>query len=118
MPERGAVELYGITNCDQVKRARGWLKEQGIAYTFHDFKAEEPSAELVRSWLKTVPWDTLINRRGTTWRQLAEKDRPVDVSSALNAALAKPSLIKRPVLVFRGAVTVGFEEAHYQALFG
>jgi arsenate reductase len=112
------VELYGITNCDQVKRARSWLKEHQIAYSFHDFKSEPPSAELIEGWLKHVAWDTLINRRGTTWRALDLSERPTDPKSALAAAQAKPSLIKRPVLMTRGQISVGFDDANYQHLFG
>ena len=118
MPETGAAELYGIANCDQVKKARSWLKAEDVDYTFHDFKVEPPSAALVKSWLNAVGWETLINRRGTSWRLLGEKERPVDATSALSAALSKPSLIKRPVLVMKGNTTVGFDAAVYRSLFG
>jgi Spx/MgsR family transcriptional regulator len=110
---RGMTTLYGITNCDTVKRARAWLDEHGIAYGFHDFKKEGvPEAELDR-WLRAPGWEALVNRRGTTWRRLDEATRAsvVDAASARAALLANPSLIKRPVVNWgpRAGVTTGFD---------
>jgi arsenate reductase (glutaredoxin) len=107
--------LYGIPNCDTVKRARAWLDEHGVPYRFHDFKKEGvPEAELDR-WLKAPGWEALVNRRGTTWRKLDDATRAavVDAGSARDVLLANPSLIKRPVVHWKdGAdVTTGFDPA-------
>jgi Spx/MgsR family transcriptional regulator len=112
--------VYGISNCDTVKRARAWLTEQGIDYTFHDFKKlGVPEAEL-DGWLAAAGWETLVNRRGTTWRSLDDATRGavVDTASARQALLANPSLIKRPVVHWPGRpqVTVGFDGEAWQAL--
>lgn len=110
---RMTTTLYGIPNCDTVKRARSWLDTQGVAYRFHDFKKEGvPEAELDR-WLATVGWETLVNRRGTTWRRLDDDTRAavVDTASARRVLMANPSLIKRPVVEWNGKndVTTGFD---------
>ncbi len=106
------IDVYGIPNCDTVKRARTWLDGQGLAYTFHDFKKQGvPDAALAR-WLAAVGWEPLVNRRGTTWRQLDEAARQavVDADAAAAALRAHPSLVKRPVVEWAdGAVTVGFD---------
>ena len=102
--------LYGIPNCDSVKRARAWLSEQRIAVTFHDFKkAGVPPARL-DAWIAAVGWEALVNRKGITWRQLDESMRAgvVDAVSARALMLAQPSVIKRPVIEWpAGGVTVG-----------
>jgi len=110
--------LYGIPNCDTVKRARSWLDEQGVAYRFHDFKKEGVPETELDQWLKSPGWDALVNRRGTTWRRLddATRDAVVDAPTARAVLLANPSLIKRPVVQWdsgRG-VTVGFDAAQWQ----
>lgn len=109
---RPMIDVYGIPNCDTVKRARTWLDGQGLAYTFHDFKKQGvPDAALAR-WLAAVGWEPLVNRRGTTWRQLDEAARQavVDADAAAAALRAHPSLVKRPVVEWAdGAVTVGFD---------
>ncbi|MGJ7579746.1 ArsC family reductase [Variovorax sp. RHLX14] len=109
--------LYGIPNCDTVKRARAWLDEHGIAYRFHDFKKEGvPEAELDR-WLASPGWEALVNRRGTTWRKLDDAARAsvTDAASARTVLIANPSLIKRPVVDWNGAdtVTTGFDAVHW-----
>lgn len=111
--------LYGIPNCDTVKRARAWLDEHGVAYRFHDFKKEGvPEAELDR-WLKAPGWEALVNRRGTTWRKLDDATRAsvVDAGSARAVLMANPSLIKRPVVHWkdRADVTTGFDPAEWAA---
>ena len=111
--------LYGIPNCDTVKRARAWLDDHGIAYRFHDFKKEGvPEAELDR-WLKAPGWEALVNRRGTTWRKLDDATRAsvVDAGAARTVLLAHPSLIKRPVVHWDGRpdVTTGFDGAEWSA---
>ena len=107
-----ATVLYGIPNCDSVKRARAWLAERGTAFAFHDFKKQGLTRELVAGWLAQLDWETLVNRKGTTWRGLDESLRAgvADAASARALMLAHPSVIKRPVIEWpAGAVTVGFE---------
>jgi arsenate reductase (glutaredoxin) len=110
------ITLYGIPNCDTVKKARAWLTEQGIEYTFHDFKKQGvPEGELPH-WLKAVGWETLLNRKGTTWRKLDDATRValVDAASAQALMLAQSSIIKRPVVQWTdGAITVGFDAASW-----
>jgi arsenate reductase len=110
--------LYGIKNCDTVRKARQWLEAQGIDYTFHDFRANGLESKDLRAWVKAVGWETLLNRRGTTWRQLPDKDKDgVDEKRAIDLMLAQPTLIKRPVLVHKKITHVGFKPAEYEALF-
>ena len=114
------TKLYGIPNCDTVKRARTWLDEQGIGYEFHDFKKQGvPEAELDR-WLQSPGWEALVNRRGTTWRRLDDATRAsvVDTASARTVLLANPSLIKRPVVNWgpKAGVTTGFDAAAWKSL--
>ena len=112
------MTLYGIPNCDTVKRARAWLAEQGIAHEFHDFKkAGVPEARL-DAWLAAVGWETLLNRKGTTWRKLSDATREavIDVATARTVMLANPSVIKRPVGHWPdGRVTVGLESLQLAA---
>ncbi len=112
------VHLYGISNCDTVKRARAWLDQADVVAVFHDFKREPPSADLLRSWMAQVPWSVLVNRQGTTWRKLVPADQQavVDAASAQALMLAQPSVIKRPVVLWpSGALTVGFAADDWQA---
>jgi len=104
--------LYGITNCDTVKRARGWLADQGVGHRFHDFKKAGVPAEALARWAGAAGWEKLLNRQGTTWRKLAEADQAAvtDAAAALRLMQAQPSVIKRPVVEWPdGAVTVGFD---------
>lgn len=111
--------LYGIPNCDTVKKARTWLDQHGVAYTFHDFKKAGLDAGTVRGWLRHVDWETLVNRKGTTWRGLdeARKQTVADADSALALMLEAPSVIKRPVLQTGESAHVGFSDALYQQIF-
>ncbi|AOF87663.1 transcriptional regulator, Spx/MgsR family protein [Hydrogenophaga sp. RAC07] len=111
------ITVYGIPNCDTVKKARAWLTDQGVEHHFHDFKKQGvPEVELDR-WLAAVGWETVINRKGTTWRQLDETVRAgvSDAASARAVALANPSVIKRPVVQWTDGITVGFDAAAWQA---
>ena len=114
-----ATTLYGIPNCDTVKRARHWLDTHGVAYRFPDFKKEGvPEAELDR-WLEAPGWEALVNRRGTTWRKLDEATRAsvTDAATARAVLIAHPSLIKRPVVAWEGTedVTTGFDPQAWSA---
>ncbi|MBA3590807.1 ArsC family reductase [Methylibium sp.] len=112
------LSLYGLQNCDTVKKARNWLDGQGLAYRFHDFKkAGVPEAALAR-WIAETGWQRLLNRQGTTWRKLDTSAQAGVVDAATAAALmhAQPSVIRRPVLENGDEVIVGFDEQRYAAL--
>ncbi|MEC5387636.1 ArsC family reductase [Uliginosibacterium sp. H3] len=112
------ITLYGIPNCDTVKKARTWLSEQGIAYVFHDFKKEGLTAERLQDWMQRADWQKLLNTRGTTWRKLPESDREApDAGKAKALMLAQPSLIKRPVVDTGKGLLVGFDPAAWQTTF-
>jgi Spx/MgsR family transcriptional regulator len=108
------IQLYGIPNCDTVKRARAWLTGQGEAHHFHDFKRDGVPPARLDAWLQAVGWEVLLNRKGTTWRQLPEAQRAAvaDAAAARALILKAPSLIKRPVVEWEdGRITVGFDAA-------
>jgi arsenate reductase len=110
--------LYGIKNCDTVRKARQWLEAHNIEYTFHDVRSDGLDKKDLASWVKSVGWETLFNRRGTTWRQLPDKDKEtINETNAIQLMLAQPTLIKRPVLVHQKITHVGFKPAEYEALF-
>lgn len=108
-----SITLYGIPNCETVKKARAWLDVQGKAYAFHDFKKQGVPADHLDSWLRAVGWEKLVNRQGTTWRKLdpAIQARVRDAASARALMLDHPSVIKRPVVEWGGDTTVGFDAA-------
>lgn len=111
--------VYGIPNCSTVKKARAWLEERGVAYTFHDYKKHGVPAERLDAWISAVGWEKLVNRQGTTWRKLDEATREgvADAASAKAVMLAQASVIKRPVIEQNGRVlTVGFDAAATEAL--
>lgn len=113
------IGLYGIPNCDQVKKARAWLDARSIAYAFHDFRKSGIQRALIETWLTDTSWDVLINRKGTTWRGLTDQCKAsiIDADRAIELMLASPSVIKRPVLSVGNATHVGFSDALYQQLF-
>ena len=104
------ITLYGIPNCDTVKKSRAWFAEHGLACTFHDFKKQGVPADLLPTWMAAVGWEKLLNRQGTTWRKLgpARQAAVTDAASAAALMQAEPSVIKRPVVVCAGQVSVGF----------
>ena len=112
------VTIYGIKNCETMKRARAWLDSHGIAYGFHDYKTAGIMHERLEAWVGKVGWEPLLNRAGTTFRKLAEADIDgMTESRAIRMMLAQPSIIKRPVLTLDNAVIVGFKpEVYEQAL--
>ena len=113
------MKLYGIPNCNTVKKARTWLDDHGIPYEFHDFKTQGIDHATIKSWLSQKPWDKLVNRAGMTWRQLsdAEKAAVQDEATACHLMLEKTSVIKRPILVKNDSiVALGFDEPTYQNL--
>ncbi|MCF6210232.1 MAG: ArsC family reductase [Gammaproteobacteria bacterium] len=111
--------LYGIKNCDSVRKARQWLAANDILYTFHDLRADGQDEATLHAWAESVGWETLLNRRGTTWRKLPEEQRNViDEQKAIQLMLDNPTLIKRPVLVSDdGQAHVGFKPTDYETIF-
>lgn len=111
--------LYGIGNCDTVRKARKWLASHDIDYRFHDFRKDGLTARQLKHWATVVGWETLLNRRGQTWRKLPDKAKAdLNAASALKLMQAEPTLIKRPVLEVQSRVHVGFKDTDYQDLFG
>jgi arsenate reductase len=114
-----ATTLYGIRNCDTMKKAWTWLDTHGVAYAFHDYKKEGIDRPRLEAWVKQVGWETLLNRSGTTFRKLPEADRTgLDAQKAVGLMLAQPSMIKRPVLDVGDKLLVGFKPEHYAQQFG
>jgi len=111
------IIVYGIKNCDTVKKARRWLEANGVAFQFHDFRDDGIDEKTIQFWLKSVSWETLLNKRSTTWRQVDQAQRDtINKKSAVELMLAFPSIIKRPVLVKDDTILVGFDEVHYKSL--
>jgi len=112
------VTLYGIKNCDTMKKAMTWLNDAGIEYQFHDYKKEGISEALAQAWVEDLPIDLLINKRGTTWRKLPEEDK-ADLSKekAVSLICANPSLVKRPLLDIGEEKHLGFKPEQYQEIF-
>jgi arsenate reductase len=109
-----AVTIYGIKNCDTMKKARAWLDGHGVAYGFHDYKAEGIDKDRLKQWSGAVGWETLLNRAGTTFRKLPDGDKEgLNERKALALMLAQPSMIKRPVLDLGGKLLVGFKPEIY-----
>lgn len=110
------MKLYGIKNCDTVKKARKWLDEQGVDHQFHDFKKDGLDDDLLSKWESAVGWESLLNRRGTTWRKLPEEVRDtISAQSAHAIMLENPSIIKRPVVENGNEVRVGFNADEWAA---
>ena len=117
------IRLFGIPNCDTVKKARTWLEQQAIPFEFHNFKKDGLTQAQVETWLQKIELDTLINRKGTTWRALSDEQKSCadNQDDAIALILENPSLVKRPVLQInddeRQYVSVGFNDQLYQTIF-
>ena len=113
--DQGVIHLYGIPNCDTVKKARAWLTGQGVAHEFHDFKKQGVPEDRLDAWIAAVGWDKLLNRKGTTWRKLDPELQAavVDAATARPVLMAQASVIKRPVVEWDNAITVGFDAADW-----
>ena len=111
-----ALVMYGIRNCDTVKRARAWLAEREVEYAFHDYKAMGVEAALLQQWAREIGWEKLINRSGTTFRKLDPMETAnLDAARALALMHANPSLIRRPIVTGAGRLLVGFDPTTYEA---
>ncbi|MDT2021971.1 ArsC family reductase [Methylocella sp. CPCC 101449] len=118
MAKAKAITIYGIKNCDTMKKARTWLDDHGVTYQFHDYKTSDIDKASLEKWSGVVGWETLLNRAGTTFRKLPEKDREgLTEKKAIALMLAQPSMIKRPVLDVDGKLTVGFKPDIYGKIF-
>ena len=110
------VKIYGIKNCDTMKKARGWLEGHGIGYDFHDYRVEGLDRRLLERWCDELGWETLLNKSSTTFRALPEADRQnLDRDKAIKLMLAEPTMIKRPVLDAGGKLMAGFKAERYEA---
>ena len=114
MAKGKSITIYGIKNCDTMKKVRAWLDEHSIAYTFHDYKAHGVDRTRLENWVRDVNWETLLNRAGTTFRKLPDADKAdLNKQKAIALMLAQPSIIKRPVLDVDGHLLVGFKPELY-----
>jgi arsenate reductase len=110
--------LYGIKNCDTVKKARRWLESRHIDYRFYDFRADGLDLEQIKSWVEELGWEVLVNRRSTSWKSLSPEQRDtMDKTAAITAILENPTLIKRPLLDTGSERHVGFNDNFYMKLF-
>jgi arsenate reductase (glutaredoxin) len=110
--------VYGIKNCDTMKKARAWLEERGVVYDFHDYKIAGIPKETLAHWVRTVGWEPLLNRAGTTFRKLPDDAKNgITEAKAIRLMLDQPSMIKRPVVDLNGKLLIGFKPAEYQKYF-
>jgi Spx/MgsR family transcriptional regulator len=111
------IKMYGIRNCDTVKKARAWLEKRGVQYEFHDYKLAGIDTDLLHRWCSEIGWEMLLNRAGTTFRKLADPEKQnLSEQKALALMLAQPSMIKRPVVELPGRLIVGFKPELYKTL--
>jgi Spx/MgsR family transcriptional regulator len=110
------ITMFGIKNCDTIKKARKWLEAEGIEYQFHDYKKDGLTAEMLNAWVKNLGWEALVNKRGTTWRKLPEDVKEaIDQASAIQIMLDNASIIKRPLLIDDAdSKLLGFKAEEYQ----
>ena len=112
------ITLYGIPNCDTIKKARRWLENNGTEHHFHNYKKDGIDSSTLQFWCNKLGWETVLNRRGTTWRKLPEADREsITEATAIQLMQDNPSLIKRPILDKNGHLSAGFSDASYTTLF-
>ena len=110
--------VYGIKNCDTIKKARKWLTDNGVDYKFHDVRGDGIDVASIENWIEQAGWETVLNRRGTTWRKLDSSIQESTNRHNVSALLAEnPAMIKRPVLDMNGRITIGFKAENYQTIF-
>ena len=113
------VTLFGIPNCDTVKKARDWLAQHGIAYSFHDYKKSGIERAKLAGWVEKLGWEVVLNRAGTTFRKLPEAERAdIDGEKAIDLMLSQPSMIKRPVVEYAGGLLIGFKPDQWTQALG
>ena len=113
-----SVTLYGIPNCDTVKKARTWLDKRGVAYAFHDYKKHGADPAKIAGWVGEAGWEKVLNRAGTTFKKLPDSDKEgLDAKKAVQVMAANPSAIKRPVVEYPGGLLVGFKENEWEQAF-
>lgn len=113
------LTMYGIPNCDTIKKARKWLNAQGVTYNFHDYKKAGIDEARLKRWIDEAGWETLLNKRGTTFRKLPDTDKAdIDAAKVARLMAANPSMIKRPVIEGAGNLIIGFDEDVYAARLG
>ncbi len=111
--------IYGIKNCDTMKKAFDWLQTHGVAYEFHDYKSSGIDEASLKTWCATLGWDKVLNRAGTTFKKLDDADKAdLDEAKAIRLMLSQPSMIKRPVIDSSGKLMLGFKPEHYTNFFG
>jgi arsenate reductase len=114
-----SITIYGIKNCDTMKKARAWLDKHGVAYEFHDYKTAGIDRGRLEGWARAVGWEALLNRSGMTFRKLSDKDKAgITEKKAIALMLEQPSMIKRPVLDAKGKLIVGFKPDIYEKALG
>ena len=113
-----AIKVYGITNCNTVKKALGWLKENGVPFTFYDLKKKGITTGTLNEWMMHCGWGKLLNKKGSTWRVLTNNQQKtiMNQASAIALMILKPSVIKRPVIEWDGGLMIGFNEIDYKNL--
>ena len=110
--------MYGIPNCDTIKKARKWLEAEGVEYQFHDYKKQGIDAELVKEFCLSLGWENVLNKRGTTYRQLNQEQKDtLNETNAIALLIEQPSMIKRPIVRHNDKLELGFSTANYAALF-
>lgn len=112
--------LYGIKNCDTVKKARAWLDKKNAPYQFHDFRTDGLTIKQVKAWIDALGLEVIVNKRSTTWKALSDADKDDAINNVSKAAVIicdNPTLIKRPLLIHKDIIQVGFKEALYQTIF-
>lgn len=108
------IDIYGIKNCDTMKKAFRWLEEHQIEYRFHDYKKEVLETETAKAWIDELGWEAIINKRGTTWRKLDEETKSnMNNALAVDTIINQPSMIKRPLVIIKGSIHLGFNADEY-----
>ena len=111
------LKLYGIKNCDTVKKARRWLEDHGVEYQFHDFRQDGLDKKQLSGWVERLGWEAVVNKRSTTWRNLSDKEKDIKTNAqAIKLLSANPTLIKRPVTENNKTLLIGFKETEYKSL--
>ncbi|MEH6813230.1 MAG: ArsC family reductase [Motiliproteus sp.] len=113
------IALYGISNCDTIRKAKKWLEQENIDYRFHDYRKQGLEAQQLQGWVEQLGWEAILNRRGTTWRKLSdEQKQDISQQRAIELMLEYPAIIKRPLLAAGDDLELGFSEQKYRARFG